>query len=166
MLYTPVKITDKNTIKQMSQLASEIVKEHYDPILGNEQNDYMIQRFQSVTAIENQLNDGYNYYFVCNEQKKNKVGFLAFYKKENELYLSKFYLKKGCRGKGYSKDMLKFLITIAKEWKVPAIVLNVNKYNPSIDVYERLGFQRIREETIDIGDGYYMDDYVYQYVIG
>lgn len=165
MLYTPVKITDRDTITQMSQLASEIVKEHYDPILGNEQNDYMIQKFQSVTAIENQLKDGYNYYFICDEQK-NKVGFLAFYKKENELYLSKFYLKKECRGKGYSKDMLNFLIKIAKEWSVPAIVLNVNKYNPSIDVYERLGFQRIREEKNDIGKGNYMDDYVYQYVIG
>ena len=43
-----------------------------------------------------------------------------------------------------------------------AIELNVNRFNPSIAVYEHLGMRRIRAEKNDIGSGYYMDDYVYR----
>ena len=32
---------DENGIKEMSKMATAIVREHYDPIIGKEQNDYM-----------------------------------------------------------------------------------------------------------------------------
>ena len=44
-------------------------------------------------------------------------------------------------------------------------VLNVNKDNSAVKVYERLGFVRIREEKNDIGQGFFMDDFVYTYEI-
>jgi hypothetical protein len=77
----------------MSLLASSIVKEHFDPLIGSAQNDYMIEKFQSVEAIREQIAKGYEYYFVCNEQNKN-IGFLAIYDRKTDLYLSKFYLLK------------------------------------------------------------------------
>lgn len=44
-------------------------------------------------------------------------------------------------------------------------MLNVNKDNSAVKVYERLGFVRIREEENDIGQGFFMDDFVYAYEI-
>ena len=42
----------------------------------------------------------------------------------------------------------------------------MNKYNAnSIAVYEKLGFKRIGEGVTDIGNGYVMDDFFYQYDI-
>jgi RimJ/RimL family protein N-acetyltransferase len=41
------------------------------------------------------------------------------------------------------------------------IELNVNKNNQSKYIYEKLGFKILRAEKIDIGNGFYMDDYVY-----
>lgn len=61
--------------------------------------------------------------------------------------------------------MLNFVIKKTKEAGFSSIVLNVNKYNSAVNVYEKLGFIKIREEKNDIGSGYYMDDYVYQYTI-
>lgn len=46
-------------LEALSRLASQIVKEHYDPILGAAQNDYMIEKFQSVEAIKGQIAQGY-----------------------------------------------------------------------------------------------------------
>ena len=42
-----------------------------------------------------------------------------------------------------------------------AIWLTVNKYNDhTIDVYRHRGFQTVRSQVSDIGNGYVMDDYV------
>lgn len=164
MNYRKINLHDKGAIREVSYLASHIVKEHYDPILGSVQNDYMIRKFQSVPAITEQLEHGYQYYLVENLEGQ-QVGFLACYPRESEWYLSKFYIEKGQRGKGISKNMLQFVIDQAKENGFSSIVLNVNKRNNALHVYEKLGFQRIREEKNDIGNGFYMDDYVYQYKI-
>ena len=62
--------------------------------------------------------------------------------------------------------MLDFLIDYSKKRGYKSIYLNVNKYNyHSIEVYEHFGFVKIRDEKNDIGKGYYMDDYVYEYNI-
>lgn len=165
MNYEKVSVSDTDMIKELSDLATGIVKEHYDPILGEGQNDYMIHKFQSVAAITEQLEHyNYQYYFVS-DTTGNKVGFLAFYQKGNELYLSKFYLQKAQRGKGIARDMLQFAIQRAQEQGLSSITLNVNKNNNAVSVYEKLGFKRIGQEKIDIGNGFFMDDFVYEYII-
>ena len=65
-----VKAEDRGMIAGLSAFASEIVKEHFDPIIGPEQNDYMIARFQSVSAITEQIRSGYRYYLAENEAGK------------------------------------------------------------------------------------------------
>ena len=150
---------DKDGILAMSRLATGIVREHYDPILGKAQNDYMLEKFQSADAIGHQLEIGYRYYFVRMEGRD--VGFLAFYPRGEAMYLSKLYLLKEERGKGYSRLMVDFVVGQARNASLGSIELNVNKYNDAILAYERLGFKRVRSEKNDIGSGYFMDDYVY-----
>ncbi|NLK68202.1 MAG: GNAT family N-acetyltransferase [Clostridiaceae bacterium] len=164
MKYLEVKINDAAAIKELSDLAVKILREHYDPIVGVTQNDYMLCKFQSVSSITEQLKNGYIYYFVC-DLSGNKLGFLAYYPRKDDMYLSKFYLLKEQRGKGISKDMLQFVIEKTKEAGLSSIVLNVNKKNSAIKAYEKLGFIKIGEEKNDIGNGYFMDDFVYKYCI-
>jgi ribosomal protein S18 acetylase RimI-like enzyme len=154
---------DMYAVRKMSELAKPIVKEHYDPIIGSAQNDYMISLFQTEEAIASQIEHGYEYYFASDEI--GNIGFFAFYQRENGLYLSKLYLKKEERGKGYSRRILSFLIDKAKEKGLDCITLNVNKKNNAIEVYKKLGFEIIREEKNDIGHGFFMDDYVMRYNI-
>lgn len=158
MDFQKISPDDGSAIRQLSAVATEIVKEHYDPIIGPTMNDYMIQMFQSVPAVTQQLQTGCQYYFV----KKNGaiLGFLAYYLRGESLYLSKFYLYKHQRGNGYSRQMLDFLIQTAKDDGLKAIELNVNRNNPAIQVYQKLGFTVIREEDNAIGNGFVMRDYV------
>lgn len=151
---------EKSAVSEMSEMATEIVREHYDPIIGKEQNDYMLKMFQSEDAILSQLAHGYNYYFV-KENGKN-VGFIAFYRRDDAIYLSKLYLYKTERKKGYSRMMIDFVKEAAKKEGLGAIELNVNKKNDAVKVYEALGFKVVRLEKNDIGNGFYMDDYVFR----
>ncbi|EDS73228.1 acetyltransferase, GNAT family [Anaerofustis stercorihominis DSM 17244] len=164
MTIDKININEKDKIKELSVFASNIVKEYFDPIIGSSQNDYMIEKFQSVKSITSQLNDGYDYYFVLDDFNE-RIGFIAFYPKGECMYLSKFYLGKDNRGKGYSKEMLDFIIDKARMCGLKGVTLNVNKNNPVINVYEHFGFVKIREEKNDIGSGFYMDDFVYRYEI-
>jgi len=41
--------SDENKIKEMSEMATEILREHYDPIVGKTQNDYMLKNFSRQT---------------------------------------------------------------------------------------------------------------------
>ena len=150
---------DRDGILVMSRLATDILREHYDPIVGKAQNDYMLEKFQSADAITRQLESGYQYYFVKTEGRD--IGFLAFYPRGEALYLSKLYLLKDERGKGYSRQMVDFIVGKAKSASLGSIELNVNKHNDAIRAYESLGFRMVRAEKNDIGSGYFMDDYVY-----
>ena len=150
---------DSDAVSRMSAMATAIVREHFDPLIGKAQNDYMLSRFQTVEAIAGQLRQGYRYYFV---QKAGKdIGFVAFYPKSPAMYLSKFYLYKSERGNGYAHAMMDFVIDAAKVEGLNSIELNVNKYNSACRAYEKLGFSVLRAEKNDIGNGFYMDDYVY-----
>ena len=160
MTFELLPLSDERGILEMSEMATEIVREHFDPIVGKAQNDYMIGRFQTPEAIRDQLAHGYRYYFVLEEGRG--IGFLAFYPREDCMYLSKFYLYKEERGKGYSRTMRDFVVRKAREASLSAIELNVNRDNSAVFAYEKLGFRRVRSEINDIGEGWFMDDYVYR----
>ncbi len=154
---------DEKAVTEMSVLASSIVKEHFDPIIGSEQNDYMIEKFQSAESIRGQLSEGYKYYFVCLDD--TKIGFLAYRIDADSIYLSKFYLDKEYRGRGFSRDMLDFIINAARDNSLKTIRLNVNKNNDAIYAYEKLGFKRVGTQKKDIGNGFLMDDFIYVYSV-
>lgn len=169
-----VSATNEAGIRNMSALATHIVREHFDPIIGVEQNDYMIERFQTPEAIAAQIEDRYEYYFVLppaddsqstgQQRPARPVGFLAVQPREGgELYLGKFYLLKQERGKGYARTMTRFIVQRARKLGCDHILLRVNRDNfQAILAYEHLGFERTGELTTDIGGGFVMDDFVYE----
>lgn len=173
--FARVSATNEVAIQRMSALSTRIVREHFDPIIGPEQNDYMIERFHSVEAIAQNIEDGYEYYFVLppkqpkpSDGSKAKgvrpLGFVALQPRENrELYLSKFYLVKEQRGKGYARSMMRVVARRAHELGCDHVRLCVNRNNyQAILAYEHLGFVRMGEQRTDIGNGFVMDDFVYE----
>ncbi len=159
MTFEPLSSSPEK-IAEMSRMATAILREHYDPIVGKAQNDYMLVVNQSETAIRGQLAKGYRYFFV--KEGERTLGFLAFFPRGGAMYLSKFYLYKKERGKGYAREMLAFVTRAARAEGLAAVELNVNRHNETTRIYERLGFTRLREERIDIGGGFFIDDYVYR----
>jgi ribosomal protein S18 acetylase RimI-like enzyme len=157
--FISVKLSDEENIQALSKLAAAVVKEHYDPIIGAEQNDYMIERFQSVEALKNQIENGHSLFIISNDGKY--IGYVAFYPKKGKLYLDKFYIQKDERKNGYGRKAMDFVKKSAVDMGYDAVFLNVNKYNTnSIEIYKHFGFEVVRAEKNPIGCGYYMDDFV------
>ena len=61
MEFREIFLLDEKGIEELSSLATEIIREYYDPLLGKTQNDYMIELFQSVPALKRQLQEGSRY---------------------------------------------------------------------------------------------------------
>ena len=99
-------------------------------------------------------------YFLFRYNKSN-IGYCGIKKKESELFLSKLYLHKNMRGKGIGKEVMAFLLKKCQDELLDSIVLTVNKNNASaIRAYEKWGFKVVDSFKKDIGNGFFMDDYL------
>ncbi len=159
------KVQSEAAILLTAQMASAIWNEHYVPIIGQEQVDYMIKTFQSPDAIENQIRDqNYVYYIIYHLSEPS--GYISIKHIGNELFLSKFYVVKDKRGSGLGREGLKFIIGKAKKHGASLVKLVVNKNNiNSIKAYEKLGFKNDGPVITEIGSGYIMDDYNMSFAI-
>lgn len=155
-------VTGDPEISAVAQLAEEIWTEHFPPIIGAAQTAYMIEMFQSAEAVRRQITeDGYQYYLL--QLDSDQIGYTAIHSEpENHaMFLSKIYIRKNFRGRGFSRSTIEFIASLARERGLTMIYLTVNKNNlSSLAVYEKLGFVRARELVTGIGHGFVMDDYV------
>ncbi len=157
------KIVKKEDIKTLAKLASTIWHEYWVKILSIEQIDYMVQKFQSESAILNQCeNERYTYYFIT--ENGENIGYFGILGKKDYLFLSKLYILKDFRRKGVGAKAFEKIKEIAKEKNYKSIQLNVNKQNTNtINAYTKWGFKPIDSVIIEIGNGFTMDDYVMEY---
>lgn len=156
-LINPVQSADQISLVEM--LACKIWKEHYPAIIGHEQVQYMLGKFQSTPAIKRQIEEGSNYHLLYEED--HPVGYFCYHYDNGALFLSKIYVCKEVRGLGIGKKALRYIFEQAKSQSVNAVRLTVNKFNAgSISVYKNLGFKTVDSVVKDIGGGYVMDDYV------
>ncbi|WP_338095653.1 GNAT family N-acetyltransferase [Methanorbis rubei] len=155
-------VTTSEDINSTAELADSIWTEHYVPIIGRDQTRYMIEKFQSADAIHSQIEqENYLYYLLKVGQASAGYISLHFEPESHVMFLSKFYVEKSFRGRGFSRAALQFIEEICRQESLTTIYLTVNKQNfSSLAVYEKLGFVRAREMITDIGNGYAMDDYV------
>ena len=152
-------------IQNIAILANEIWHQHFIPIIGEAQVEYMVEKFQSYPAIKSQIeNDGYEYYQIFS--RHTMAGYTGIHQENNALFLSKLYIKKDFRGQHLATKALDFLIQLCKERGLGKIWLTCNKYNSNtLAVYDHLGFVITDEQVADIGNGFVMDDYILTYTV-
>jgi len=150
------KVTAKEDIKLLVKVANKAWNDHYLPIIGKEQVTYMLDKFQSETAISRQIeSENYTYFLIF--QNENAVGYFGIQPQNEYLFLSKLYVLKEYQKQGIASQVISFL----KNMQEKPIQLTVNKQNKSsIAVYQHWGFTIIDDIVTDIGSGFVMDDYV------
>lgn len=155
-------------IETVASIARSVWNEYYSSILSKGQIDYMLGKFQSQEAIKRQMEeDGYRYYLIVNSLGGGEaVGYIGIKEIEGKLFLSKFYILQQFRGKGFASVAFDFMEKFARDNCLSAIWLTVNKENDhSISVYRHRGFETVRVQVADIGNGYVMDDYIMEKII-
>lgn len=101
-------------IHEIADLAEEIWHQHFTPIIGEAQVNYMVEKFQSYPALKTQIEqDGYEYYQIFSAH--TFAGYIGIHPQEDALFLSKLYIKKDCRGQHLATEALNFLIKLCKE---------------------------------------------------
>lgn len=152
-------VTTASQIIDVARMAHEVWNEHYVPLIGQAQVDYMVAKFQSVEAMQLQIDSGYEYFQI--QQSGGIVGYAAIRHDmaDARVFISKLYVLAAHRKSGAGRKTLDVIEQIARDRAATHLWLTVNKGNPSVRAYERLGFQIAESLVVDIGGGFVMDDY-------
>lgn len=150
-------------IETIRRLSREIWMEVYPSIISVEQITYMLELIYSEASLKRQIQEQ-GHAFILLTEKDYPIGYASYSKKEpvnNDVFrLHKFYLQPAYHGRGLGKWMMNEIIKDVLSQAGSSLELNVNKYNPTLGFYKKIGFSIISEEVIDIGNDYVMDDYI------
>ena len=133
----------------------------YAAIITPAQIAYMLDLMYSEAALLDQLQvKGHR--FLLAEQDGKPIGFAGFehHYRTGRSRLHKLYVLPDVKGTGVGHALLEAVLMEAMKAGDSAVELNVNKHNPAKDFYTRHGFTIERDEVIDIGHGFVMDDHV------
>lgn len=157
------KAVSESDVRTIATLGEEIWHEHYDSIIGPEQVDYMLDKFQSEKAVAEQIENSTVYLIAYKDD--TPAGYCAFKNEATKVFLSKLYIHKDFRNQKIGSSLFYEITKSASDKE--SIYLTVNKYNPnSIKVYEKLGFEIVDSVVTDIGNGFVMDDYIMEKALG
>lgn len=152
-----VKVTGSGAIEATSLLAASIWREHFTPIIGEQQVEYMLAKFLSVSEIQNNIDSGYEFFQLI---KEKPIGFLSIHPEEDKMFISKLYVQQSHRGHGYARMALSFVESYCQQLGIKTIWLTCNKHNGNtIEIYKKMGFVIFDDVINDIGNRYVMDDY-------
>ncbi|HWH64433.1 MAG TPA: GNAT family N-acetyltransferase [Ginsengibacter sp.] len=157
-----IKAVGLNDLYLIHDLAHAIWPDAYGDILSKEQLRYMLEKIYSLASLQNQF-ISLQHNFILVYDNDIPVGFASFSRKEKDspaFHLHKIYVLPQQQGNGIGKMLLEYVINSVKEKDAMSLNLNVNRYNKALHFYKKQGFEIIREENIDIGQGYFMNDYI------
>jgi GNAT superfamily N-acetyltransferase len=157
-----IRMAVTDDAEMIRTLAEAVWWPTYTPILKKEQIEYMLKSMYDVDLIKQQIETGEQSYIILRLDDV-PTGFAAFSpRKENPAVykLHKLYCLPAKHRKGLGKQLLQEVENMILDAGKTILELNVNRFNPAKGFYEKMGFVIAYEEDIDIGGGYFMNDYV------
>jgi ribosomal protein S18 acetylase RimI-like enzyme len=164
MMLRTATLTDRALIRSISERTWPST---YGHIISQEQIDFMLDWMYSDESLEKQMDSGCVFYIASNKKENEQwddVGFCSVGPEETKgsksHKLNKLYVLPAAQGTGTGKALLVKAIEFAKAAGSSSIFLQVNKHNDAYSFYLKQGFIKEAEFKFDIGNGFYMDDYV------
>jgi len=149
---------DQNGLVELQQLAIKIWNQHYPEIISQEQIDFMLQKNYNPEALLQQMQEGQQFFFIVSENQK--IGFFSMSIKEDGSYfIHKFYIDKTQHRQGIGSLAFARALEIFPDARIIRLQVNRMNYKP-INFYFKLGFRIEYAADFDIGDGYFMNDFV------
>ena len=126
----------------------------------------MLEWMYSDASLEKQMNTVCEFYIA--NLNGDDVGFCSVSPEAedtNEVAhkLNKLYVLPSAQGTGAGKALLNKSIEVAKASGSSSLFLQVNKQNDAYAFYLKHGFVKEQEFKFDIGNGFFMDDYVVRF---
>ncbi|WP_207421667.1 GNAT family N-acetyltransferase [Desertivirga brevis] len=152
-----IRIADQNDLETVHHLANEIWRSAYRDILSTDQIEFMLADMYSIVSLEQQVQQGA--IFLLAEERAVVVGFASFTPNSSAYKIHKLYIHTSQQGKGVGSKLLNFIEAHAKENNASFLDLNVNRNNPALNFYKRIGFEILEEVDIPYHQ-FILNDYV------
>lgn len=151
----------------ISDLAERIWPDTYSAYISDEQLRYMLDMMYNQGELLGQLKKGH--IFLIAEEEKKEVGFASFSlidPEDNGYKLHKIYVLPEIHGKGVGKILMNEVVNLVKRNGGKTLQLNVNRNNKAKDFYQKAGFKIKETVDLDVGNGFFMNDYVMELSLG
>jgi len=145
-------------ISTIQALAHEIWNDHYPAIIGQEQVDYMLKRMYAADSMLQQMLSGQQFFLVLDNE--NPIGFAAVENKgSGNYFLNKCYIKTSTQRSGVGSYVIQELLINYTDCRELRLQVNRQNYK-AINFYFKMGFVIEQVADFDIGDGYFMNDFI------
>lgn len=156
-----IRALKQDELSIVHEIAYATWPDTFKDILSQEQIQYMLNWMYDLKQLENQYNQGHQFYVA--ELEETPVGFIGIEPNHPEKGITKIhkiYILPNQQGLGIGKKLIEFVRKIAVQSEMEGLLLNVNRFNKAVDFYRAIGFNIMFEENIEIGNGYLMEDFV------
>lgn len=161
-----IRVATKADFNLIRSISERTWPSTYGHIISKEQIDFMLDWMYSDASLEEQFKKGHQFYIA--NLNGTDIGFCSVSAEpidkagntQNAYKLNKLYVLPTAHGTGSGKALLQQSIEVAKANGASSIYLQVNKHNNAYEFYLKQGFVKESEFKFDIGNGFYMDDYV------
>ena len=148
-------------IPLITSLAHKIWKAYYPAIITHEQIDYMLEKFYSTSSLDEQMNDGQDFYLINSDGIS--VGYLSVAQQnQGDYFLNKFYIDPNEHRKNIGESTFMHLLDLLPDLNIMRLTVNRSNFK-SINFYFKLGFIIEEVKDFDIGNNYFMNDFIMIY---
>jgi diamine N-acetyltransferase len=155
LIYKKAELSDVNTIYA---LAEKIWRKHYSTIISLEQIEYMLSKMYSAESLSEQMLQGHEFTLVY--LNGLPVGYISISTNDQKNYfLHKFYIDTTEQSRGIGTQLLEYIINSLESPETIELTVNRKNYT-AINFYFKNGFVIKEVADFDIGNGYFMNDFV------
>jgi GNAT superfamily N-acetyltransferase len=145
-----IKLASIEDVPTIVKIAYDTWFVTYEDVISQAQIEYMFGEMYTPESIFKQM-DFYKHAFLILYQADRPIGFASYGKLEepiNTYKLHKLYLLPSEQNKGFGRILLSEVEKEVAGLGANYLHLNVNRKNPALSFYEKLGYEII--ETVDI----------------
>jgi GNAT superfamily N-acetyltransferase len=161
MIRQTITIAEKKDLPTVRMLAEKIWPHAYGNILPAGQVDYMLDLIYSPASLSRQVEDDHHIFLILGFNARPS-GFASYSidPAAKKAKLHKIYIDQALHGKGLGKLLLEDVAARVRSAACTILQLDVNRQNRARYFYEKQGFKIKAEKDTDIGNGYWMRDFI------
>ena len=140
-----IKLASIEDIPAIVKIAYDTWFVTYQDVISQAQIEYMFGEMYTPESIYKQM-DFYKHAFLILYQAEMPIGFASYGKLEepiNTYKLHKLYLLPSEQNKGFGRILLNEVEKQVADLGADHVHLNVNRKNPALSFYEKLGYEII-----------------------
>lgn len=162
-----IRRAEEADLSLVHDMAEVVFRHTYRDILSPEQMEYMMDWMYSMPNLCRQAGEGHVYYIAWNGDVP--CGYVSVqpdgWSEDGRIlwHLQKIYVLPAEQGNGLGRQLFDTATAHVRAeagGRPASVELNVNRSNPAVGFYRRLGMEIRRQGDFHIGNGFYMNDYI------